>query len=171
MKKLITMTEFVMLINEKRIGGNVMQNVSDAFMLGGEVVTYAQLLQTPLKLGQFIPCKDGEPMEKPELDNYDAGSQMSYDLKSEEYQKALELVMLFLHVPDKAMKKGSQSAWTDQIMAKMFATRCVDEIINLNKLGVGKGCKIATCKADIDFWAKVKQAIEADLIRSNNKRV
>jgi len=61
MKKLITMTEFVMwLYPGIRQGCNELENIH----------YYAKLLQTPLSLSQFIPCKDGEPIKEPEPQDY-----------------------------------------------------------------------------------------------------
>lgn len=55
--------------------------------------------------------------------------------ESKAKEKAEKLVLSFIHVDDRAMKKGSQSAWIDQILAKRCAIICCDKIIKeLEKL-------------------------------------
>lgn len=64
MKKLITMSEYVIL------QGDQDHKPGDDFNYYFErrVRKYAQLLQTPLELGQFVACgKDGVTMEKPDV--------------------------------------------------------------------------------------------------------
>ena len=62
MKKLITMTEYIIWLNYK-----VKQNQDYYEVFYTRVTEYVKLLQTPLELGQFIPCdENGYPIEKPE---------------------------------------------------------------------------------------------------------
>ena len=44
-------------------------------------------------------------------------------------EKATKLTLSFIHVDDRAMKKGSQTAWIDKILAERCAITCCDEII------------------------------------------
>jgi len=94
MKKLITMTEYVIWLKDYK--GLDVHVLGDAkrYWKGHK---YAKLLQTPLELGQFIPCKDGEPMEKPsKWGAWENGTlNLSHLTKSEcmAYQMALESVL------------------------------------------------------------------------------
>jgi len=100
MKKLITMTEYVLERDKFWTSKRNDKSISSYDGVKGfvfNVVDYAQLLQTPLELGQFIPCKDGEPMEKPEKwRSYTPNTlNLSADAYREcvDYQKALDSVL------------------------------------------------------------------------------
>ena len=94
MKKLITMTEFVKeLTHNKDVRFETHKRLE-------RIITYCLILKTPLSLSQFIPCKDGEPMEKPDintiiehLDTCECGRCEEYYGLYEQYQKALESVL------------------------------------------------------------------------------
>jgi len=85
-KKLVKMTEFVRL-HECGNDNQWVNNVCD----------YAGLLRKPLELGMFIPCKDGEPMDKPKsFQNDYNGNHVQFELEKmlrKEWLKALESVL------------------------------------------------------------------------------
>ena len=63
MKRLISMTEFV-LDQEKLF--LAMELMSQDF--GIRTTNYARLLKTPLSISMFIPCHEGESLERPNMD-------------------------------------------------------------------------------------------------------
>lgn len=57
------------------------------------VTNYARLLKSPIELHRLVPCKDGEPMEKPEKNDYPsmgAPTSWSYLEAMKEYNQALK---------------------------------------------------------------------------------
>jgi len=84
MKKLISMTEFIMQATTDSLNGKG-RLVDRATRFSLLIQHYAELLQTPLSLSMFIPCNEkGEPIEKP--------SKIA-SFGQFEYQKALESVL------------------------------------------------------------------------------
>ena len=58
-----------------------------------EFMKHMTLLRTPLELGQFIPCKDGKPLEKPERE-LEGGEEDSMSATQwKEYQQAEDRVL------------------------------------------------------------------------------
>jgi len=72
------------------------EKIHDAFKLN-LIDDYREFLQTPLELGMFIPCKDGQPLKEPEYwNNYIEYSGKEVEgIKPEikEYEKAKERVV------------------------------------------------------------------------------
>ena len=82
------MTEYVAYLHEKNTQmqpGDKFYGMANCF---DKAVIYGILLERPLELGMFIPCKDGEPLEKPSAD-----INISAINDREQYQKALESVL------------------------------------------------------------------------------
>jgi len=62
------------------------------------IMDYAKFVSTPLELGQFIPCKDGVPLEEPiHISSDDPDPKLSKQHQArpdvQEYQKALAKVL------------------------------------------------------------------------------
>lgn len=96
------MTEFVMKLHDKAVESNKNNPGWDYTFEFEKAKKYAQLLQTPLELSQFIPCKNGEPLEKPHVfDSWEMSEDMPNLKKSFfsandsciEYQEALDKVL------------------------------------------------------------------------------
>jgi len=101
MKKLITMTDFVLQLHSQK-------NYETAGIGGLEnwvyaELTYAQLLQTPRELGMFIPCNsDGEPMEKPK--GFDEWTDKPYTKQL--HQEWIKLVQDYYKALDSVLFEG-----------------------------------------------------------------
>jgi hypothetical protein len=97
MKRLITMTEYVLKFQNENLYNTVNQ-YNSAFE--ERVRKYAQLLQNPLSLDMFIPCKDGEPIEKPIPEDISKASEDvaecmidKHEKLEAKYQEALDNVL------------------------------------------------------------------------------
>ena len=94
--KLISMTDFVILIDDKGIDA-----VKGLWDFNVVVTSYAKFLTQPLTLGIFIPCVDGVPIEEPtqteknEFGGAFASIEEQAELYSlmEQYQQAKEKVL------------------------------------------------------------------------------
>lgn len=85
-------------------------------------------------------------------------------------EKAKELVLKFVIVPDEAMPIDSNKAWIDKILAKQCALIAVDEIQKdrefiFHEYGIGY-MGSATARKDFSkhklykYWEQVKEAIQ-----------
>jgi len=95
MRKMMKMTQFINWLKEADP-----TDLNDNTDLGEYrakypfVIKYSDLIQRPLSLSMFIPCKDGEPIEKPEEGQFKKYIEPdSYEKRVDEYQKAVESVM------------------------------------------------------------------------------
>lgn len=80
-KKLITFSDYFRYIQGKYPLEKIGAKSADYW---SRLDTYLTLIQTPIELGQFVACKDGEPLEKPRL-------KMTF--AQEEYEEALDKVL------------------------------------------------------------------------------
>ena len=89
MKKLPSMTEYVMWLFSQDIKDIILEEKSWREIRLYQIRDYAQLLQVPLSLGQFIPCDSkGNPIEKPEHKN--PGHSTFEMHQVQEYQEAVD---------------------------------------------------------------------------------
>lgn len=101
MKKLPSMTEYVMWLFSQDIKDIILEEKSWREIRLYQILDYAQLLQYPLSLGQFIPCDSkGNPIEKPEHKN--PGHSTFEMHQVQEYQEAVDRVIFegWESVPD-----------------------------------------------------------------------
>lgn len=94
--KALSMTKFVIWLSNDGMPLIRPYKLDEQFVRW--TVNYAKFLQTPLNLGQFFPCKDGEPLKKLAKIDYTLVSDPSYTanekrLEFQEYQQAEERVL------------------------------------------------------------------------------
>ena len=116
MKKLITMTEYVVWINYR-----IKQDQKFHEIFYNRVTAYTKLLQTPLELGMFIPCKDGEPMEKPNPYMMPEDKRCEVEIWEDcrEWDKALDKV-LFEGCELQEVYKGAYNLYNGKIYIGTF---------------------------------------------------
>ena len=71
-------------------------------------------------------------------------------------EKAKELVLGFLIVPDSALKEDSNAAWIDRILAKQCANIAADEIIKSWQEDGNRRLDVGI----VNWWQQVKTEIE-----------
>ena len=95
------------------------------------IYEYAILLQSPLELGQFVPCKDGEPMEKPEhfnawLKDPIRNGHFPLGINCENYQKALDRCLF----KDWIYKDGYLESHQTGFSLKEMPWKTIEDVIN-----------------------------------------
>jgi len=85
--KLVSMVDYVIDL--------MASNSVDNWSKGGMILKYANFLSQPLKLEQFVPCKDGVPLENPidDLHWWKTTTDKERSKRCDEYQEAKTKVL------------------------------------------------------------------------------
>ena len=109
--KLVSMVDYVFLCRKDESKDNIRSFWA--------CEKYAKFLKQPLKLEMFVPCDDGEPLEKPDFfsgdydeNGFDDVDKMQYEIDVKQYQKAQEKV-LFKNKINLPKNKREFNNWVD----------------------------------------------------------
>ena len=132
MKKLMTMTEFVIWIENQVILTNGI--VSDVESAAQVIVKYAHFMRKKLTLSMFIPCNEkGEPIDNPEEGQFKKYIESkSYEQRRDEYQKVLDKVLFEgWKINDKGLLVNGKCFIACYITSRLkFTHKTIEEAVN-----------------------------------------
>lgn len=94
MGKLISMTDFVLSLNTKKLPKGFDKHISDSFEFSTKCIKYANFLKQELNIGMFVPAKKVNGVWVVLEEPYNDGENSQYFLSAmEEYQESKENVL------------------------------------------------------------------------------